>query len=40
LRTKQDRRFVMDEVSFPLTGWSGETIMLDRRNNQDRRLLH
>ncbi len=40
LRTKQDRRFVMDEVTFPLTGWSGETIMFDRRNNSDRRLLH
>lgn len=40
LRTKQDRRFSLDAVTFPLTGWSGETIMLDRRNNQDRRLLH
>lgn len=40
LRAKQDRRFVGEEVSFPLTNWSGETILLDRRKNIDRRLLH
>ena len=40
LRTKQDRRFAIDAVTFPLTGWSGESIMFDRRKNSDRRLLH
>ena len=40
LRTKQDRRFVVNEVTFPLTGWSGESIMFDRRKNSDRRLSH
>jgi DSF synthase len=40
LRTKQDRRFVAIETSFPLADWSGETIMFDRRNNSERRLFH
>ena len=39
LRTKQDRRFVTKNVTFPLTDWSGRTIMSDRRKNPDRRLL-
>ncbi len=38
LRTKQDRRFFKEEVSFPLKAWSDETIMFDRRKKQDRRL--
>ncbi len=38
LRTKQDRRFLTEEVSFPLKAWSDEMIMFDRRKNQDRRL--
>jgi DSF synthase len=40
LRTKQDRRFVMKEANFPLSDWSGKTIMADRRKNPDRRLFH
>lgn len=40
LRTKQDRRFITEEISFPLADWSGETIMLDRRKNLERRLFH
>lgn len=40
LRTKQDRRFTVDEVTFPLTDWSGETIQFNRRKNADRRLFH
>ena len=40
LRTKQDRRFVVDAVIFPMTDWSGDSIMFDRRKNSDRRLLH
>lgn len=40
LRTKQDRRFVVEGITFPMADWSGETIMFDRRNNQDRRLFH
>lgn len=39
LRTIQDRRFVAEKITFPLINWSGETIPLDRRKNQDRRLL-
>jgi len=39
LRTKQDRRFIQEEIVFPLKTWSGEEIVLDRRNNPDRRLL-
>lgn len=41
LRTKQDRRFVIDAASFPLIDWSGDSIIFDRRKNSDRRsLLH
>lgn len=40
LRTKQDRRFAVGEVTFPLTDWSGETIRIDRRKKADRRLFH
>ena len=40
LRTKQDRRFAVGEVTFPLTDWSGGTIMFDRRKKADRRLFH
>ncbi len=40
LRTKQDRRFILENITFPLADWSGETIMFDRRKNSDRRLLH
>jgi DSF synthase len=39
LRTIQDRRFVENNVSFPLTDWSGDEIMSDRRINRDRRSL-
>ena len=38
IRTKQDRRFVTKDVTFPLTDWSGKTIKSDRRKNPDRRL--
>ncbi|MGB3211235.1 MAG: crotonase/enoyl-CoA hydratase family protein [Desulforhopalus sp.] len=37
-RTKQDRRFVRQQPTFPLSDWSGETIMFDRRKNPERRL--
>lgn len=37
LRTKQDRRFSSEEVSFPLTDWSGNIIEEDRRKDYDRR---
>lgn len=40
LRTKQDRRFVIEKNIFPLADWSGETIMVDRRKNPERRLFH
>ncbi len=40
LRTKQDRRFVTEKISFPVSDWSGETIMFDRRNYPERRLYH
>jgi len=40
LRTKQDRRFIGEEIAFPLTDWSGETIMSDRRKTPDRRMFH
>lgn len=39
LRTKQDRRFAVDGIVFPLIDWSGESIGFDRRKNIDRRLL-
>ncbi len=38
LRTAQDRRFVEEEISFPLIDWSGDEISYDRRNSHDRRL--
>ena len=38
LRAKQDRRFAGEEVTFPLTNWSGDTVLSDRRKNPDRRL--
>ncbi len=38
LRTKQDRRFTTEEVSFPLKAWSNEIIVSNRRKNKDRRL--
>jgi DSF synthase len=38
IRTKQDRRFVSEEATFPLKGWSDEIIPFDRRKNLDRRL--
>lgn len=38
LRTKQDRRFVKEEVSFPLAARSEEIILYNRRKNFDRRL--
>lgn len=37
LRTKQDRRFSGENVSFPLTDWSGNIITSDRRTYYDRR---
>ena len=37
LRTKQDRRFAAENVTFPLTDWSGETVISNRRKNLDRR---
>lgn len=37
LRTKQDRRFSGDDVTFPLTDSSGKTVYYDRRQNDDRR---
>jgi len=40
LRAKQDRRFILEEPVFPLSDWSGETIMFDRRKNPERRLFH
>ena len=39
LRTKQDRRFSPENVHFPLTDWSGETITSDRRKDLDRRCI-
>ncbi len=38
LRTPQDRRFIPANASFPMTDWSGNTILFDRRKNHDRRL--
>ena len=37
LRTKQDRRFSGEDVTFPLTDSSGKTVYYDRRQNNDRR---
>ncbi len=39
VRTIQDRRFVIENKTFPLTDWSGEKIISDRRKNRDRRQL-
>ena len=38
LRTRQDRRFVTEDISFPLTDWAGDVVVSDRRGNRDRRL--
>ncbi len=38
LRTRQDRRFVSEDKSFPLTDWAGDVVVSDRRENCDRRL--
>ncbi|MFW2365831.1 MAG: crotonase/enoyl-CoA hydratase family protein [Desulforhopalus sp.] len=40
LRTRQDRRFLQNEMIFPMKDWSGNSIMVDRRKNQDRRVFH
>lgn len=40
LRSKQDRRFSQEKPSFPISDWSGETILIDRRKNPDRRLFN
>ena len=40
LRTKQDRRFILENITFPLADWSGKTVIFDRRKKSDRRLLH
>jgi DSF synthase len=39
LRTKQDRRFISEGITFPLADWSGRTIITDRRKNPERRLF-
>jgi len=39
VRTIQDRRFIAENITFPLTDWSGGTIIFDRRKNPDRRQL-
>ena len=39
LRTVQDRRFVAEDISFPLTDWAGDVVASDRRENRDRRLF-
>ncbi len=36
LRTRQDRRFYTENISFPFLDWSGQTIMHDRRTQIDR----
>jgi DSF synthase len=38
LRTAQDRRFNTKNLVFPISDWSGNSILFDRRNNFDRRL--
>lgn len=40
LRTIHDRRFERRETTFPLSDWTGKTILLDRRKNSDRRLFN
>jgi len=37
LRTYQDRRLNIENATFPLTDWSGNVIMQDRRKYSDRR---
>lgn len=39
LRTIQDRRFA-NESTFPFYDWSGRAILVERRQNKDRRLLN
>lgn len=38
LRTSQDRRFIRNGNKFPLSDWSGETVLADRRSNIERRF--
>lgn len=40
LRTRHDRRFIRGETIFPLSDWSGKTVLVDRRKNPDRRLCN
>jgi len=40
LRAAQDRRFAINEPTFPLMDWSGKTVRFDRRKTSDRRLFH
>ncbi len=40
LRTVQDRRFVSEDISFPLTDWAGDVVVRERRENRDRRLFN
>ena len=39
VRTRQDRRFDSESVSFPFIDRSGQTVLCDRRDPADRRLL-
>lgn len=39
LRTIQDRRFAQ-ETTFPFFDWSGKAILVERRQNKDRRLVN
>lgn len=38
IRTKHDRRFHNQNLTFPLKDWSGNIVMFDRRKKSDRRL--
>ena len=40
LRTSQDRRFLADNISFPLSDWAGKTVLFDRRNHPERRIFN
>lgn len=40
IRTYQDRRFNMETATFPLADWSGNVIIKDRRQRNDRRMFH
>lgn len=40
LRTRQDRRFIRNQNTFPLSDWVGKTILADRRSNPDRRYCN